>query len=77
MVCLTRRVDPGWRVERSDIQHTTASMSWVTVGRFCSRQIMSPRETAISSVRVRVTAIGLKASVRGPAGESMALMVDV
>ena len=47
-------------------QHTIASMSWLTVGALCGRQIMSPRLMSISSARRIVTLIGEEASSIGP-----------
>ena len=40
------------------IQHTIASMSWLGVGAFLTRAIMSPRLTSTSSARRTVTDIG-------------------
>ena len=53
-----------------------ASMSWPTWGWLLGRQIMSPREMSISSVRVMATDIGAKVSSTGPWGPSMLAMVD-
>jgi bifunctional enzyme CysN/CysC/sulfate adenylyltransferase subunit 1 len=53
-------------VNRSENQHTMASMSWPTWGWLCVRQIMSPRLTSMSSSRVMVTAMGANAMSRSP-----------
>ena len=49
-----------------------ASMSWLTVGWLCGRQIMSPRDTSMSSSRRSETDIGGNASSIGPSAVSMA-----
>ena len=56
--------------EASSIQQTMASMSWATFGRSCGRQIMSPRDTSISSSRRTVTDMGGKASSTSPSAVS-------
>jgi hypothetical protein len=58
-------------------QHTIASMSWPTCGRFRTRQIMSPRDTSSSSARRIVTAIGENASPTGPSAVSIVAIVVV
>ncbi len=52
-------------------------MSWATVGRLWTRQIMSPRLMSRSSARRIVTDIGGNASSTGPSAVSIAAIVDV
>ncbi|RGC64942.1 hypothetical protein C5N14_31190 [Micromonospora sp. MW-13] len=61
----------------SSIQQTIASMSCATAGALFGRQIMSPREMSISSVRRTVTDIGGNASSTGPSAVSTAAMREV
>ena len=68
---------PTWKGAVSSIQHTMASMSWVTVGMLFGRQSMSPREMSISSSRRTVTDIGGYASSISPSAVSMAAMREV
>ena len=74
-MCLIEYLAPGVRLSCSSIQQIMASMSWPTSGWLCGRQIMSPREMSISSVRVMATDIGANASSTGPSGPSMRSMV--
>jgi hypothetical protein len=59
------------------IQHTIASMSWVTSGWFPVRAIMSPRLTSTSSARRTVTDMGGKASGTSSSNRSIASIVEV
>ncbi|CNK16083.1 Uncharacterised protein [Mycobacterium tuberculosis] len=61
----------------SAIQHAVASKSCTTLGWLLLRAIMSPREMSISSARLIDTAIGGNASVTGPFGPSIAVIVVV
>ena len=63
--------------ERSSIQQTVASMSWVSVGRLLGRHSTSPRETAMSSSSVITTAMGGNASATSPSAVVMEAMRDV
>ena len=66
VVCLISSLVRGASGGPSDIQHTMASKSWVTVGWLCGRQIMSPREMSMSSSSSSVTDIGGNASATSP-----------
>ena len=61
----------------SVIQHTMASMSWLTTGWLFGRQIMSPREMSMSSSRRIVTDIGANASATGPSNVSIDAIREV
>jgi hypothetical protein len=68
---------PTWKVAVSSIQQIIASISWVTVGWLCGRQIMSPREMSISSARRMVTDMGGKASIDLPSATSTLAIREV
>ena len=70
MVCL---IASFWRGRSGSlvIQQIIASMSWLGLGAFCGRQIMSPRETSTSSSSRTVTDIGGKASAISLSKRSM------
>ncbi len=59
------------------IQQIIASMSWLGLGAFLGRAIMSPRETSTSSSRWTVTDMGGKASAISLSKSSTLEMVDV
>ena len=59
------------------IQQIIASMSWLGLGAFLTRAIMSPRLTSTSSSRRTVTDIGGKASSISSSKRSMPAILEV